>query len=110
MCRLSIYNICTYKNKKRSPEPPWQFVLRKLPQEEQGEIDFSLNPKEEEQEENEEEENNVFHNISKNRNKVEEASKSSGHYRLDEKVKSQDFLYCHVLDWSAPKNYIFIPR
>jgi hypothetical protein len=86
-------------------------VLRKLPQEEQGEIDDSLNPKEQEEEvEEEEDENKVFHTISKNRNKVEEASKSSGHYRLDEKIKSQNFLYCHVLDWSAPKNYIFIPR
>lgn len=24
--------------------------------------------------------------------------------------KIADFLYCHVLDWSAPRNYIFIPK
>jgi len=82
----------------RKPEPPWQFVLRKIQSEEDDE------------DEEDEEGGGVSDGEEEDEDVEEGASDDEDDEEDEEGPKELKHLYCHVLDWQAPRNYVFVPR
>lgn len=79
---------------QRKPVPPWQFELRKLPAESNDNRECNADDEEDE-----------------DGGDGEGTADKQESYAAEAKTTSElDHLYCHVLDWQAPRNYVFVPR
>ena len=76
--------------------PPWQFELRKLP----AEPCVSTDEAEDE-----------ASSASSDAGKGDDAAGSPRQGRVAAAAAAElDHVYCHVLDWQAPRNYVFVPQ
>lgn len=78
---------------QRKPIPPWQFEIRKIPP---GEYDENSDATDDDDENDEDEGGDAA---------PETAVRAS-----DAREGCLDHVYCHVLDWQAPRNHVFVPR
>jgi len=88
---------------QRKPVPPWQFELRKLPAElkDSSKCDADDENTEDEDEGNDEVAADEQQGAAA---KAKASSSAAG------EPSGLDHLFCHVLDWQAPRNYVFVPR
>jgi hypothetical protein len=87
---------------QRKPVPPWQFELRKLPAESSGGADGQ-----DDADAADEEVEGDEGTAAAGRRAAEAAAASAA---SGASPAALDHLYCHVLDWQAPRNYVFVPR
>ena len=93
----------------RKPEPPWQFELRKVSQAE-------LDGEDEDEEEEEEYKRPSVHDDDEEaaekagEGESEEGGEGEGKPKKRSRPPTLEKLYCHVLDWQAPRNYVFVPK
>eukprot|EP00613_Pedinella_sp_CCMP2098_P034771 CAMPEP_0171736526 /NCGR_PEP_ID=MMETSP0991-20121206/32311_1 /TAXON_ID=483369 /ORGANISM="non described non described, Strain CCMP2098" /LENGTH=330 /DNA_ID=CAMNT_0012333211 /DNA_START=17 /DNA_END=1009 /DNA_ORIENTATION=+ len=107
---------------KRCPVPPWQFEIRKIPQAAGKDDD---NDEEEEEEEEDASLESALAAVAAAADAAEvggtaaeagggaSKGKEGGHSdpaAAAAASRQLEHLYCHVLDWQAPRNYVFVPR
>ncbi len=87
---------------QRKPEPPWQFELRRVPD---AADDFEADDGADGSDDGGDDDGGLGWTGPADGGRTEAAGGAAGGAAED-----LERLYCHVLDWQAPRNYVFVPR